>query len=37
MTQKHGPESVGKLVDSFRLFEVSLQGSAGGIWGFRWM
>jgi hypothetical protein len=29
MTQKHGQEFVGELMDSFRLFEVLLQGSAG--------
>jgi hypothetical protein len=29
MTQKHGQEFAGQLTDSFRLFEVSLQSSAG--------
>jgi hypothetical protein len=29
MTQKHWQEFVGELMDSFRLFEVSLQGWAG--------
>jgi hypothetical protein len=29
MTQKHWQEFVGELLDSFRLFEVSLQGWAG--------
>jgi hypothetical protein len=29
MTQKHWQEFAGQLMDSFRLFEVSLQGLAG--------
>jgi hypothetical protein len=29
MTQKHWREFVGELMDSFRLFEVSLQVPAG--------
>jgi len=29
VTPKHSQESVGKSMDSFRLFEVSPQGSAG--------
>jgi hypothetical protein len=29
MTQKHWQEFVGELMDSFRFFEASLQGSAG--------
>jgi hypothetical protein len=29
MTQKHWHEFIGELIDCFRFFEVSLQGSAG--------